>query len=134
MACHGELARSRPHAAHLTAFYVAQGAGDQSVLMRSIYQNGVWAEAPLIPGIDNLQVLYGIGTGTTITNYLPASSVTDWTKVGAIRLGFLIEGQKGTGTMASGTNFSVLGTAVSVPTDGRLRHVYEMTINLRNAS
>lgn len=121
-------------ALQLTAFYVAHGTGDQSVLMRATYQNGVWTETPLVPGVDNLQVLYGIGDGTTITSYIPASSVSDWTKVDAVRLGFLIEGEKGTGPLATAQNFSVLGTTVAVPNDGRLRHVYEMTVNLRNAS
>lgn len=118
----------------LSALYVAQGAGEQSNLMRAIYQNGGWVETPLVPGIENLQILYGVGDGTSITNYLSANNVTDWTKVDAIRLGFLVQGDKGTGSTSAATNYKLLGTTVNVPNDGRLRHAIEMTINLRNAS
>ena len=118
----------------LTALFVAHGDGDQSVLMRSTYQNGQWNDVPLVPGIDNMQILYGIGDGTSITNYLSADAVNDWTKVNAIRLGFLIEGDKGTGPTNAPTSYTLLGTQINVPNDGRLRHMVEMTINLRNAS
>ncbi len=124
----------------LSALYVAQGPGDQSNLMRATYQGGQagqgggWTAVPLVPGVDNLQILYGIGDGTSITNYFPASNVTDWTKVDAIRLGFLIEGDKGSGATTAATSHTLLGTKIIAPADGRLRHVVEMTVNLRNAS
>lgn len=118
----------------LSALYVAHGTGDQSNLMRATYQNGLWTEMPLIPGIDNLQILYGVGDGTSITNYLSANAVTDWTKVDAIRLGVLIQGDIGTGATTTPSNYTLLGTSINVPSDGRLRHVVEMTVNLRNAS
>ena len=118
----------------LSALYVAQGSGDQSDLMRATYQNGVWTEVPLVPGIDNMQILYGIGDGKTITTYLSADAVTDWTKVDAVRLGFLIQGDKGSAATTTASNYSLLGTSINVPNDGRLRHVVEMTVNLRNAA
>lgn len=120
-----------------TAFYVAQGVGgDQSALMRSTYNNGVWTDLPLVPGVEAMQVLYGIGTNNILTQYVSANAVTDWTQVYSVRLGFLIQGQVGSGTTsnASSRQFTVLNTTVTVPADGRLRHVYEMTINLRNAA
>lgn len=122
----------------LSALYVAHDQfGDQSNLMRATYQpqNGTWTQVKLVPGIDNLQILYGIGDGTSITNYLSANAVTDWTKVDAVRLAFLVEGEKGSAaTVAAPSSYDLLGTSVSVPTDGRLRQKVEMTVNLRNAS
>lgn len=122
-----------------TAFYVAHGTGDQSTLMRATYGSGAWAAQPLVPGVESMQVLYGIGTNSIVTQYVAASAVTDWTKVYAVRLGFLIQGQPGSGA-GSGTTgnaasrqFPVLGTTITVPADGHLRHVYELSINLRNS-
>ncbi|PFH11997.1 type IV pilus assembly protein PilW [Collimonas sp. PA-H2] len=118
-----------------TAFYVAHGVGDQSALMRAVYSNGAWAAQPLVPGVETMQVLYGIGANGIVTQYVAAGAVSDWTKVYAIRLGFLVQGLLGSGTTSNTASrqFSVLGTTVTVPADGRLRHVYELSINLRNA-
>lgn len=117
-----------------TAFYVAHGQGDQSTLMQSIYINGAWTSQPLVPGIDSMQVLYGVGKAGVVSQYMDASAVTDWTTIQSVRIGFLIQGQKGSGNTSNlaSRNFTVLGTTITVPADGRLRHVYEMTINLRN--
>ncbi|WP_240162473.1 PilW family protein [Glaciimonas sp. PAMC28666] len=120
-----------------TAFYVAQGVGgDQSTLMRSTFSNGAWTNLSLVPGVEAMQVLYGIGTNNVLTQYVPASAVTDWTQVYSVRIGFLIQGQLGSATTSSATpaQFKVLNTTVTVPADGRLRHIYEITINLRNAA
>lgn len=120
-----------------TAFYVAQGVGgNQSTLMRSTYSNGAWTSLPLVPGVEAMQVLYGTGKNNVVTQYLPAQGVIDWTQVYSIRLGFLIQGQAGSAITSSAkpVQFTVLNTTVNVPADGRLRHVYEITIDVRNAA
>ena len=117
-----------------TAFYVAQGLGGQSALMRATYVGGAWSPVPLVPGVQTLQVLYGTGANGVITQYVAASAVADWTAVYAVKLSFLIEGQLGSGGPSNPTAFSLLGTGVSTPQDGRLRRVYDLTIDLRNAS
>lgn len=117
-----------------TAFFVAQNSSGQSALMRAtLNADGTWTIQSLAPGVDTMQVRYGIGGSGVPSQYVPASAVTNWGQVYAIRLGFLLEGQQGSGTKPP-TQFSVLGTTVNVPADNRLRHVYEMTINLRNAT
>jgi len=115
-----------------TAFFVGQGQGNQSSLMRAILVGNAWTIQPLIPGVEFMKVQYGIGTTGSISTYVSANAVTNWSQVYAIRLGFLIAGQPGSGTL--GTNqFNVLDTQVTVPNDTRLRHVFEITITLRNA-
>lgn len=116
-----------------TAFFIAQGQGGQSALMRATLIGTSWAVEPLVPGIEVMKVQYGIGTGGVITQYVPANAVTNWAQVYAIRLGFLIEGQPGSGSMATSA-YTVLDTQVTVPADNKIRHVFEMTINLRNAT
>ncbi len=119
-----------------TAIYVAKGSGGQSVLTLAIYSGGVWTPSPLVPGVETMQVLYGIGAAGTgaISQYVPGSSALIGTNtVYSIRIAFLIEGQPGSASASNPTQFIVLGTTVNVPQDTRLRRVYEMTINLRNA-
>ncbi|MBC7574138.1 MAG: PilW family protein [Herminiimonas sp.] len=119
-----------------TAFFVGQGQGDQSTLMKATYGSGAWTTVPLVPGVESMQVLYGIGNAGIVTRYVAASAVADWTLVYTVRLGFLIQGQIGSGatTTTASRQFVVLGTTVTVPADGRLRHLYEINVNLRNAS
>jgi type IV pilus assembly protein PilW len=117
-----------------TALFVGLGTDGHSDLMMAVYTGTGWTITPLIPGVDTMQVLYGTGSSDTVTSYVPASSVVDWTAVYSVRLGFLIEGEKGStsGHTVAGSTFTVLGTTVTVPSDGILRHVNEVTINLRN--
>ncbi len=117
-----------------TAIYVAQGQGGQSVLTLATYSAGAWTASPLVPGVETMQVQYGIGSNGVVSQYVLANAVTAATPVYSVRMGFLIEGQAGTAGAANPTQFTVLGTTVNVPQDTRQRRVYEMTINLRNAA
>lgn len=116
-----------------TALFIGQGHGGQSSLMKATLLGNAWTITPLIPGIELMKVQYGIGSGGVITQYVSANAVTDWSLVYSVRLGFLIQGQPGSGTKSASTSYQVLDTQVTVPVDNRLRHVFEMTINLRNA-
>ncbi|MEO6920042.1 MAG: PilW family protein [Collimonas sp.] len=118
-----------------TALYVAHGPGDQSILVRATYSGGTWSAQPLVPGVEAMQVLYGAGSNGLVTQYVVANAVADWTKVYAVRLGFLLQGQLGSGTTSTigSRQFTVLGNIITAPADGRLRHVYEMTVHMRNA-
>ncbi|MCL9685321.1 PilW family protein [Legionella maioricensis] len=115
-----------------TAFFVGQGAGGQSALMRATLVGNNWNIQPIVPGIEFMKVQYGIGSGGNITQYVSANAVPNWAQVYAVRIGFLIQGEVGSGTRAS-NQFTVLDTQVTVPADNRIRHVFEITINLRNA-
>ncbi|KTD40328.1 PilW family protein [Legionella parisiensis] len=116
-----------------TAFFVGQGQGAQSALMRGILTGAGWTIQPLVPGVEVMKVQYGIGANGTISQYVSADAVTNWAQVYAIRLGFLIAGQVASGNLNT-TQYNVLNTLVTVPNDNRLRHVYEINIALRNAS
>lgn len=115
-----------------TAFFVGQSQGGQSALMRATLVGNNWNVEPIVPGIEVMKIQYGIGTTGTISRYVPASGVTNWTQVYAVRLGFLIAGQVGSG-ISSTSVFNILGTQVNVPMNNRLRHPFEITIYLRNA-
>lgn len=116
-----------------TAFFVGQGSGGQSALMRATLIGGAWTIQPLVPGISAMKVQYGIGNNGSMAQYVTADAVTNWAAIYSIRMGFLIEGQAASGTK-NATQYTLLGTSVTVPADNRLRHAYEITINLRNAT
>jgi len=124
-----------------TAFFVSQDTnGGQSVLTRATLvvdptTGPGWTFEPLVPGVETMQALYGVKSGASpqVVQYFAADTVADWTQVISVRLAFLIEGQAG--SKASGAaSAAMLGTTVTPPSDALLRHVYEVTINLRNSS
>lgn len=115
-----------------TAFFVGQSQGGQSALMRATLTGTTWTVQPLVPGVEIMKVQYGIGSDGIITQYVPANLVTNWAQVYAVRMGFLIAGQQGSGTNST-EKFNVLDIQMTVPADNRLRHVFEMTIHLRNS-
>ncbi len=136
------------------AFYVGQGPGGQSALYGAVMMCGQWqslsvlntgcskgnggsvsAPQPLVPGVDNMQILYGIGSAGVVQQWVPASQVGNWSQVYAVRMGFLVEGPPGSAPPgANKTQWDVLGTTVKVPADTRLRHLYVMTLSVRNTT
>lgn len=118
-----------------TMFFVGMDkAGGRGALYMARKVRGTWISPQLIAsGVNNMQALYGVDMGSKTLRYVSASSVSDWTKVRSVRLGFLLEGTTGSNTSTPQRNFTVLGTNVVVPADNRLRHVMEMTVNLRGA-
>lgn len=120
------------------AFYVADtpAASGESALYKAVHAGGTWVSTPIVPGVENMQVLYGV-TSNGSYQWLPADAVATGPGFGvvtAVRIGFLIAGNPGSSKFASQPPFDVLGTMVTVPADTRLRHVFVMTVNLRNAS
>lgn len=130
-----------------TAIFVGYGQAGESQLMEATLQilNGVynWSTsgtpavigASLVPGVEAMQVLYGIGANGVVTEYLPANLVTklQWAQVDTVRIGFLLEGKAGSAPLGQPRTYTVLGTTFTVPADTKMRHVFEMTINLRNS-
>lgn len=127
-----------------TAFFVAKGTSGQSGLFEAVMTmsagqttaNAHWVVNELVPGVSNMQVLYGIGVGGQNTKYVDAGAVgSNWAAVTSVRLGFLIEGNLASSTAATNqTAFKLFTTALTVPMDSRLRHTYYMTVNTRNAT
>lgn len=121
-----------------TAFFVGNAPGSQSALYQAENTTGAWVVTPLLPGIDNMRIRYGIGTQSNTTQYKTAAQMatSDWPKVNSIQAAFLLEGTKGSQlTQANCTNnsWSLLGRTVTTPCDTRVRHVYNLTVSLRNA-
>lgn len=105
----------------------------------------------LVEGIENMQILYGIDSnpqndtgadGHGADNYLPANSVTDWSRVVSVRIGLLLSTNNTAGqadTTQDTATYTVAGVTLNVsgvtasPTDNRRRRrVFTTTIGLRN--
>jgi type IV pilus assembly protein PilW len=129
-----------------TMFFVGNGTGGQSGLFEAVMtipsggtaSTASWKTTEMVPGVLAMKVLYGIGSDAATTEYVDASKVTDWADVTAIKLAFLVEGEQGSATKPSASTDTYAmfnGTySIAVPSDTRMRHVFYMTINTRNAT
>lgn len=126
-----------------TAFFVAKGHAGQSALFEGVMTippggttaGAKWSVNEMVPGVSNMQVLYGVGVNGQNTRYVDASAVTNFSAVTSAKLGFLIEGNQASSTAATNqTAFTLFNTAINVPADSRLRHTFYMTVNFRNAT
>ena len=97
---------------------------------------------PLIEGVENMQVLYGIdknpndGTADgSVDRYLTANNVptTDWANVIAVRIDLVLRstGEEGKYLTSPPTTTTTACDGTPV-TDQRLRRCYSFTVNLRN--
>jgi type IV pilus assembly protein PilW len=126
-----------------TAFFVAKRkSSGQSALYEGVMTmlasgspaSATWAVTELVPGVSNMQVLYGTTNGAS-AQYLDASAVTNWSAVTSVKLGFLVEGNQASSNAATNqTSFKLFNQTLSLPTDSRLRHTFYMTINTRNST
>ncbi len=92
---------------------------------------------PLIAGVENLQIDYGIDTDAdgipntyqTATT-IPAANFDD---VVVVRLAILIRGQAQVRDIATAETYQLLGTSFTAPNDRFHRRVFTTTIPLRNS-
>jgi type IV pilus assembly protein PilW len=92
----------------------------------------------LVPGVENLQVLYGVDTtgSGTASEYDTADVVNAngyWGQVVSVRAALLLRSDTGAVTLPSAAvTYNLLGTVIQAPLDTRLRQVFTATIGIRN--
>jgi len=88
----------------------------------------------VLPGVDNMQLLYGENTGGTSLPdvYRTAANVSDWDAVTSIKVGLLIRSTDSNGTDLSPTSYIVLDETIAVANDKIRRKVFVTEIKLRN--
>jgi type IV pilus assembly protein PilW len=142
----GYEAGSQVLTANVIVYYVGrdtQGDGSPALFQVQLQPDGtVSAQQVIVPGVENMQVLYGVdntggSTLTTPNQYLTAEQVdatNNWANVLSVQVGLLVRSALGAMPQpAAAQTFNVLNTYVKVPQDTRLRHVFTATIYLRNA-
>lgn len=121
-----------------TVFYIGQGLDRQPALYQAVSDPGQtsgFAYNELVPGVENMQVLYGLDTTGTRTpsQYVTADNVTNWNQVVSVRVALLVRSNLGAVTLApAAITYNLLGTVVTAPRDTRLRRVFTADIYIRN--
>jgi type IV pilus assembly protein PilW len=91
------------------------------------------APQPLIIGIENLQIEFGIGTVNSITQYVSADDVTDWRNVRSVRYAILATSNQNSGGQENTNTYTLIdGETVTASGDRRMRQVQRNTVYLRN--
>jgi type IV pilus assembly protein PilW len=124
-------------------FYITANGTINSLTCRGYdFTLGAWiaAEQPLIDGIDNMQVLYGINSSITsvnVTKYVNAANIpaADWPNVASVRIGLLVSSGDDIGTAESRTRkFILLDSDEISITDKKSRQIYSTTIAINNTT
>ena len=98
---------------------------------------------PLVPGVENMQVLYGEDTSGpppatlspdgSIDRWVTASNVSNWDNVLSVRISLLLRTPDRIADATNTAVYSMSGTNVYAPgNDTRLRRVFTTVVNLRN--
>lgn len=121
-------------------FHVVRSAAGEPTLACTYLSGGVWTTVPLVPGVEALQVLYGVdnvtpgaapsgATDSVPDRYLRASqlvvagdsaaTLANWRRVRSLRVGLLFRGPVGVAQDRDATaqTYNVLGDGFSVAAD-----------------
>jgi type IV pilus assembly protein PilW len=120
------------------AYYIGTGSdGDNSLFSYELQANNVFQINELVPDIEAMQILYGLDTtgSLTVSQYVPANLVADFTTVMSVKVALLAAGPLGSArTPAAAPQYNLLGTTVTAPLDTRARQVFEVTITARTTA
>jgi type IV pilus assembly protein PilW len=92
----------------------------------------------LVQGVEQMQAEYGFDDegDRLVDRYIPASAVTNWDRVLAVRVALLVRSVDQYGTDTDRRTYQLLseatGTRVVAPGDRRLREVFTVTASIRN--
>jgi type IV pilus assembly protein PilW len=94
------------------------------------------APVPLVEGIENLQIQYGVDTDNdfVVNQYVNASPAVNWNNVVSLTLALLIRSETETGVERDQQIYNLLGTALGPFNDRRQRTIYSTTVVFRNGA
>lgn len=118
------------------AYFIGQGVSGEPSLYRISYTQGTTDAVieELAEGIENMQVLFGYdvdGDGYA-DRFVTAQDLPDHAGVVALKLAFLARSAEEIRENPASRNYTLLGTTITSPSDGRLRYAFSTTIKLRN--
>jgi type IV pilus assembly protein PilW len=116
------------------AYYVApNGAGTGTSLWRVLANN---APEELIPGVEAMQVRYGIDTDAdrliTVNEYVDADEVDDWNQVVSVSLALLVRSAEENSQTQDTRTYKLLETELEPFDDNFQRSLFTTTVTLRN--
>ena len=95
-------------------------------------------EATIIPGVENIQLLYGEDTdatdsATNATKYVSAGNVVNWNNVVSVKIGVLVNSQSDIATSDDEVAYDLQGqTQIAAANDHMRRRAYSATVVVRN--
>ncbi len=94
----------------------------------ALFRNG----EPVVEGIENLQIRYGIDTNAdrAVDQYVAANAVTDWSSVLSVEINLLLRTAQD--NLAPEPQTYVFAGTETTATDRRLRRAYTHVVTLRN--
>lgn len=125
---------------HANLYYIATysdvvGDGIPSLRRASLISGPDVEDQLLIPGVHDFQVAYGEDTNkdTMIDRYIDADKVTDWKRVYAVKIWFVMRTDEKQDTKITTTKtFDVDGVATAYGADGYRYFMVSTVVNLRN--
>ena len=112
---------------------------DEALVCRTLAEDdSTLAEATIIPGVENIQLLYGEDTNaadnaTNATKYVNAGNVVNWGNVVSVKLGVLVNSQGDIATTDDEVAYDLQGqTQIAAANDHMRRRAYSATVVVRN--
>jgi len=85
--------------------------------IRGLYQQSLPYTAPpilLIPGVENMRILFGVRTGTQTVSYVPAGTATiNSRNIESVRIGLLMVSDKSLGTQPDTNTYRLANQSIS---------------------
>ncbi len=112
---------------------------NEALVCRTLAEdNSTLAQAMIIPGVENMQLLYGEDTNaadgvTNATKYVSAGNVVNWGNVVSVKLGVLVNSQSDIATSDDEVAYALQGqTQIVAANDHMRRRAYSATVVVRN--
>ena len=112
---------------------------NDALFCRTLAEDGsTLVEAAIIPGVENMQLLYGEDTNsadsvTNATKYVTAGNVANWNNVVSVRLGVLVNSQSDIATSDDEVAYDLQRqTQIAAANDHMRRRAYSATVVVRN--
>jgi len=115
--------------------------------IRGLYQQSVPYSNPpilLIPGVENMRILFGVRSGLSTVSYVPAGASTINTRnIESVRIGLLMVSDKALGTQPDTNTYRLANQSISASSgtggtgtthdqDLRFRQAFNTTVKIRN--
>jgi type IV pilus assembly protein PilW len=133
--CAGNLVGATDVIANIYHITTANGVNSLSCRSFNSTTGVLGAAQPLIDGVDSMHVLYGLGAGGSVTRFVSADSVADWSSVMAVRVAVLVgNGQAAGSGRDRSRSYIVLDADKQTFTDSHMRSIYSTTVFFNNAA
>ena len=127
------------HQLYSRAYYISDytntpGDGLPSLRRVDLINGPALQDQLILPGATNLQAQYGedLDGDGAIDQFVNADTVTDFSKVYAVRLWVLIKTEREEKGLDTGRTYTIAGTSLSTPNDGYRRLLISSVIKMRN--